>query len=201
VAIAEYRRLLSRNPGNIDLYLKLGETLRSKGELKNALAQFEKARQVFPKDVRPVVSVAATENLMGQKEAAQNSYRRALAMQPDNPFVMNNLAYVMVERSANLEEAKKLAQEAVKKQPQQASFLDTLGSIYQKTGQTDSALQIFNSLVKQYPDRPEFRYRQAVSLLKKGDRIQARAALTTALTQKPTGQLDTDIRQLLSQLN
>ena len=114
---------------------------------------------------------------------------------------MNNLAYVMVERSANLEEAKKLAQEAVKKQPQQASFLDTLGSIYQKTGQTDSALQIFNRLVKQYPDRPEFRYRQAVSLLKKGDRIQARAALTTALTQNPTGQLDTDIRQLLSQLN
>ena len=201
LAIEQYRQLAVRQPGKGEPYLQLGEALRAGGNYAEALVEFEKACQLSPKDVRPRVSVAAVEERMGRNDAARDSFRKALALQPDNPFIMNDLAYLVAETGGNLQEALELAQSALRKKPQQPNFQDTLGSIYQKTGQTDSALQVFNNLVRQYPDSPTFRYHLAFSLVQKGDRTKAREALTAALAQKPSGRLDSDIRQLLSKLN
>jgi tetratricopeptide (TPR) repeat protein len=201
LAIEQYRQVAVRQPGIGEPYLQLGEALRAGGDYEQALVEFQKAGQLSPKDVRPKVSVAALEVRMGRNDAARDSFREALAIQPDDPFIMNDLAYLVLETGGNPREALELVQSALKKKPQQPNFQDTLGSIYQKTGQTASALQVFNNLVRQYPDSPTFRYHLAVSLVQKGDRAKAREALNAALTQKPAGRLDSDIRQLLSKLN
>jgi predicted Zn-dependent protease len=114
---------------------------------------------------------------------------------------MNNLAYLIVETGGSLMEAQKLAQTAVQKEPRQYGFMDTLGWIYQKTGQTDSAIQIFGNLTRQEPKNPVYQYHLAVSLVQKGERAKAREALAAALALKPEGNLDSEIRQLLSKVN
>ena len=201
LAIKQYQQLVERNRGVTDWYLPLGEALRARGDYPSALAQFEAARRLAPKDVRFVVSVAAVEILMGKKAAARESLRQALILQPGDPFIMNNLAYMMVETGENAEEAQKLVQNALKKYPEEPNFLDTQASIYQKLGQNGNALRVFQYLVRQYPENPGFRYHLAGSLAKTGDHAEARKALNVALGQKPAPRLDSEIRQLLSTLN
>jgi tetratricopeptide (TPR) repeat protein len=201
IAIEQYKRLISENPRAGVLYFGLGEALRSRREYPEALAQFENATRSEPGNLRFEVAVAGTESLMGHKDDARNSFRKALAMQPDDPTVMNDLAYLIAETGGSLPEARKLAQAAVRKQPRQAGFMDTLGWIYQKAGQTDSALEVFDNLTRREPRNPLYQYHLAVSLAQKGDRARARETLTAALALKPDGNLDSDIRQLLTKVN
>jgi tetratricopeptide (TPR) repeat protein len=201
LALDQYKRLVSANPEDLDLLLEFGEVLRGVGNYPEALAQFERAGRVAPKDPRFLVSVATTEELMGRKEAAREHYRKAMALRPDDPNVMNNLAYLIVETGGNPQEAQRLAQEALKRQPQQPDFTDTLGWVYLKSGHSDSALQVFRNLVRKYADNPTFRYHLAASMEQKGDRAAAREALAGALALKPSGSLESDIRQLQSRLN
>jgi tetratricopeptide (TPR) repeat protein len=201
LAIEQFKQALSRNPQDVDIYLEFGEALRAMGNYQEALAQFDKAYQMAPKDPRFLVGLATTKELMGRKESARDNYRKALALQPDNPNVMNNLAYLIVETGGNPQEAQQLAQEAVKRQPQQPDFTDTLGWVYLKSGHSDSALQVFTNLVRRYADNPTFRYHLAASMAQKGDRAAAREALAAALALKPSGPLESDIRQLQSKLN
>jgi Flp pilus assembly protein TadD len=201
LAIAQYQRLVAEHPRAGQLYFGLGEAFRSKGQYPEALAQFQKAFRMEPGNAGFAVAVAESESLSGRKEAARNSFRKVLEMQPDNATAMNNLAYLIIETGGDLREAQKLAQTALQKQPRQPGFMDTLGRIYQKTGQTDSAIQIFGNLTRQEPKNPLYQYHLAMSLAEKGDRAKAREALTSALALKPEGTLGSDIRQLLSKLN
>jgi Tfp pilus assembly protein PilF len=128
------------------------------------------------------------------------SYRRALRMQPENPSLLNNLAFYLAENGGNLDEALALAQRAVQKLKDDPGVSDTLGWIYLKKSMPDAALQIFSALVKKNPESPIFRYHFGAALAAKGDKAAARAALDAALTKKPDKQDELKIRQLLASL-
>ena len=72
-------------------------------------------------------------------EASDSSYVAALKISPDNAIVLNNLAYSLAERNASLEQALKYAEKAVGIENDNPSFLDTLGWIYFKMGNTKQA--------------------------------------------------------------
>src|SRR6185295_5162491 len=101
------------------------------------------------------------------------------------PGIQNNVAFLLVETNGNLDEAANLAQQATRQAPGQPNFSDTLGWIYIKKDMAPSALQIFENLVKKYPDEPTYRYHLGVALLKTGNKEKARTALQGALTKNP----------------
>ncbi len=72
-------------------------------------------------------------------EASDSSYVAALEISPDNAIVLNNLAYSLAERNTSLEQALKYAEKAVSIEGDNPSFLDTLGWIYFKMGNTKQA--------------------------------------------------------------
>ena len=57
---------------------------------------------------------------------------------------MNNLAFLLAETGESLDEALKLARQAVGKEPNNPAFLDTLGFVYLKRDKNDDAIDIFN---------------------------------------------------------
>jgi predicted Zn-dependent protease len=201
LAIEQYKLLIAKSPKAAGLYFGLGESYRAGGDYSDALAQFGTAHRLMPGSAAFETAIAGAQNLLDRKQEALESFRRALALQPQDPAIMNNLAFLLVETNGSLPDALKLAQAAVAKQPRQPAFTDTLGWIYQKSGQTDSALQIFNNLTQQYPHNPLYRYHLAVSLTQKGDRAKAKETLTAALGEKPSDKVTADIRQLLAKLN
>jgi predicted Zn-dependent protease len=64
----------------------------------------------------------------------------------------------------------------------------------------DSALQIFNTLVRQHPEVPLHRYQLARALLKKGDKNRARIELSYALQKKPVATEEGKIKELLAHI-
>ncbi|WP_234568092.1 tetratricopeptide repeat protein [Rhodohalobacter sp. 614A] len=59
-----------------------------------------------------------------------DAYERALRLDSENYTAMNNYAYYLSVREENLEKALELATKAVGSDPQNPSFLDTLGWVY-----------------------------------------------------------------------
>src|SRR5579864_1032179 len=199
-AIGEYRVLLTMAPSNKALYFQLAEALRLKGDNNGYIATLEQAQKLFPRDLMPTLVLATALERVGRSDAAIQQYRHAMELQPDDPRVLNNLAFAMVETNGNLDEALRLAERAVQRVPDQPAFVDTLGWIYVKKKMTASAVQVLNGVVKKQPDNPVFCYHFGVALLQKGDLQRAKATLEDALTKKPSPEYTEKIRLVLAPL-
>ncbi|HEY0263316.1 MAG TPA: tetratricopeptide repeat protein [Granulicella sp.] len=68
-------------------------------------------------------------------DEAEAQFRKALAIDPNNPTVLNYMGYMFAERGVKLTEALQLIQKAVELDPQNYAYLDSLGWVYFKSGQ------------------------------------------------------------------
>lgn len=199
LAARELIRLAERDPNWDYLYLLLGQAHQLNGDLQRAILAFQRALQITPNSLEATLRLAYAYESAGQIPQAVAAYRKALEINPNTPIAMNNLAYLLSEHGGDLDEAQKLAQLALQRVPQQQYIADTLGWIFYKKNDLESALQIFQNLVKKYPEEPAFRYHLGAVLLKKGQKVQAKAELQAALENKPPADMEKKIRELLSQ--
>lgn len=70
-----------------------------------------------------------------------DAFQNALRLDRNNHNALNNYAYYLSLRNENLDEALEMSRRAVGMEPQNASYLDTLGWIYYKKGDFDNALE------------------------------------------------------------
>jgi tetratricopeptide (TPR) repeat protein len=68
-------------------------------------------------------------------DEAEAEFRKALAIDPQNPTVLNYLGYMLADRGVRLPEALAMIRKAVELDPQNYAFLDSLGWVYFKSGQ------------------------------------------------------------------
>lgn len=71
--------------------------------------------------------------------AAENILRELLKQSPGNPIALNNLGYFLIERDTKLPEALNLIEQAVKIDPTNSSYLDSLGWAFYKLEKIDLA--------------------------------------------------------------
>ena len=68
-------------------------------------------------------------------EEAEVQFRKVLAIDPNNGMTLNYLGYMQADRGVKLDEALAMIQQAVKQEPQNYAYLDSLGWAYFKLGQ------------------------------------------------------------------
>ena len=84
--------------------------------------------------------LGSTHERMGDISQAVKAFRKALEISPEYPDAMNYLGYMWAERGENLEEAKDLIARAIKIEPENAAFLDSMAWVLFKLGQPREAL-------------------------------------------------------------
>ncbi len=89
-----------------------------------------------------------------QYDAAEAMYRKALAIDPNNATVLNDLAYMQAERGVHLPDALAMAQKAVTLDPQNGAFLDSLGWIQYKLGQYGQAEESLHKAIDRTSSDP-----------------------------------------------
>jgi tetratricopeptide (TPR) repeat protein len=200
LAISEYQRLLASNPKSIDLRMQLGGVYRLKGDLNSAIAVLQPTREWMARDPEPLMLLGSMLQEAGRNSEAQADFRRALQFRPDNPFILNNLAFLLTETGSDLDEALRLSQRALQKSPGHPVLTDTLGWIYLKKGDKGSAIRTFSSLVRQQPENAMYRYHYAVALLESGDTVAAKSEVRSALTSRPVPGIENKIKALADRI-
>jgi tetratricopeptide (TPR) repeat protein len=76
----------------------------------------------------------AYHNLNEHKLSDEN-YDKALRIEPNNAFLLNNYSYYLAIRGEKLEKAKEMSKKSISIMPGQSSFLDTYGYILFKLGE------------------------------------------------------------------
>jgi tetratricopeptide (TPR) repeat protein len=123
-----------------------------------------------------------------------------LKIDPNNGFVLNNLAYLLAETGENLDEALKMAQDAQRLIKGNPAIDDTLGWVYLKKGLTGSAVQVFQNIVQKDPKNATYRYHLGAALLASGERDKAKEELHKALENRPSPVETETIDRLLAKI-
>jgi tetratricopeptide (TPR) repeat protein len=87
-----------------------------------------------------------------QFDKAETDLRKALELFPDQPQVLNQLGYTMVERGTDLSEGIKLISRAVELKSEDGHIVDSLGWALYKLGQFDDALRYIRRAADVEPD-------------------------------------------------
>ena len=199
-AVADYERLARDNPKSVQALISLGNAYGRQGRLQEGLRLCEEARGLAPQSLGAKLCIALTLHQLGRPEEAVAAYRHILAQSPTNPIVANNLAYLLAKSGQDLEEATEMAQALVERQPSYADAHDTLGWVYLQRGMADSALQVFQKLVRDNPKHPSYQHHLGAALAAKKEFAGARAALETALQCSPAPEEEAEIRRLIQTL-
>ncbi len=197
LAIEQYRQLVDQTPDSIEPQLQLADALRSRGDVLSAISTLKKASVLAPNDGRPSTMLTYLYQVANQKDQAKMEALRAFKLRPEDPAAMNNLAQAMAETGDNLAEALKLARKAADKAPNVPYFADTLAYVYLKKDQNDDAMAILDTLVRKYPNNPEFAYHAGMGLYQMGQAARAKSELSRALQLSPSKDTTTAINDLL----
>jgi len=200
LAMQQYQWLQANDPKSAEVYESLGQFYQLKGDFNSALASYQKARDLVPNDPKILAMIVFLQNAAGNEDEAIANVQKQLAMNPQDTIAMNNLAFMLADTSTDLDRALTLAQTAQRKAPNNPGIADTVGWVYVKKGLNDSAIQVFNGLVKRYPDEPAFRYHLGVAFLQKGQSAEAKAEFVISLSKNPSKDMAEKIRQILSKI-
>lgn len=151
----------SKNPKE---YFLLCQIYRNQRKIEEAIAVVENMK-LIPLDketTRDVHFLLANLYYEGQRlDRAEEELRMTLKLDPDFHEANNFLGYLFIEDNRNLDEAIRLVNKALKAQPQNGAYLDSLGWAYykkaQEVGKEDYLIMALQKLLEaiQFMEEPD----------------------------------------------
>ena len=139
MALAHYQKLVAEKPNDLELRLGFANALGLSGEKQKAAAEYRQVQAKSGQDARPWLHYAALMSQEGNANEARDGYREALNRDKNNPYALNNLAFLMAKKREDLQTALSYAQQAKRTMPESAAINDTLAYIYLLLGMSRNA--------------------------------------------------------------
>ena len=118
-------------------------------------------------------------------DRAEADLKRALELRPDQPSVLNYLAYSWVEQGRNLRQAETMLKKAVADRPDDGYIIDSLGWVYFRQGRFDEAVVELEKAVSLRPGDPTLNDHLGDAYWAVGRKREAEFQWRTALALKP----------------
>ncbi|APW38783.1 hypothetical protein RD110_17525 [Rhodoferax koreense] len=200
VAIDHYRRA-HQVQTNTETFLRLFGALAMQDGGRQALTLGEAWLKTHPQDQTVRRALADAYARGGNYAAARLNYEAFVKAVPNDSGALNNLANVLLR--LNDASALQVAESAMKKDPTNASAIDTLGWVLFKTGlpqNSDRALQLLRDARLRDPGNPEIRYHLAAVLAQSGRKTEAQDEVEAALKGGRPFESLTEAESLLKKL-
>jgi tetratricopeptide (TPR) repeat protein len=126
-------------PDDFRVNFFLGVAYGRLGQDSDAIRVLRRACAIDPENVDALSQLALVYDGMGRYAESDSLYDIAIRIAPDNDLLLNNYGYSLAERGTRLDEALEMATKAVQAQPENPSYLDTLGWIYFQLGRYSEA--------------------------------------------------------------
>ena len=134
------------------LALSQGDTAETDGFLRKYIS-VRKAAGASPAAINTSIASIYAESELPEK--AEEYYRQALYLEPENAGRQRNLAYFLIDRARNVNEGLELIEKALQTDPDNYSYLDCKGWGLHKQGKYSEALEL---LEKSWRTKPVYNY-------------------------------------------
>ena len=188
---AELRKAIELDNSYIAAYNALGTLFINTNQADRAIGEYQKIIQLRPDNPVAYTMIGMLEDARKTYAAAADNYRKALSQDPNSIIAANNLAWIYATTGkGSLDEAVKLAQGVVQRNPSIAGFLDTLGWVYYKKNlyaaaaeQLQKAVSLDEQAARAANVAPSgtYHYHLGMALKGKGDNQGAKRELEASL--------------------
>ena len=185
-------------------YVALAQLYADVDRGAQAVKVLQDAQTKFPSDTSIVFELGAVYDKQKKFAEAEATFKQLLAREPENSAALNYLGYMLAERGERLDESVRLVQKALQIEPDNGSYLDSLGWAYFKSDRLDLAEENLRRAADQLKTNSVIQDHHGDVLFKLGRFDEAIAAWTRALNgdgdSVNRGEIDKKIRSAKQKL-
>jgi len=183
------KALAEQHPDRPEPLVQIADNLRRRGRFAEAVAVYDRAvarigtptRANWPLFYERGVALERA----GEWPKAEADFEYALQLAPDQPNVLNYLGYAWVDQGRNVDRARQMIERAVEQRPNDGAFIDSLGWVLLRQGDTAGALKDLERAVELQPEDPVINAHYGDVLDAVGRRREAIFQWRRALNLKP----------------
>ena len=139
------------HPGTTSDALRAAVALEDAGKYADAATAYRTILAQHPESLLAWTNLGNAENQLGNRAAAEEAFRKALAIDATSRDALNNLAWLLYE-SKRYDEAESLARKAVAQHgPDSYLVLDTLARVLAAKGSCNEAITTFRAAIDAVP--------------------------------------------------
>ena len=188
-AKAILERIAAKDPKDVRPLEALGNILRARKEYAEAIKYFTRALAALGKhDPRYwgyYYARGTSYERLKNWPAAEADLKKALALAPDQPLVLNYLGYSWIDQGKNLKEGMRLIEKAVQLKPDDGYIVDSLGWAHYKQNNFKEAVRFLERAVEIKPEDPTLNDHLGDAFWKVGREREARFQWSQALSLNP----------------
>ena len=181
---ALFRHALEVTENNYLAHLNLGSALDEKGQIDEAIREFQEAIRLKPDYALAHNNLGIALDRKGQIDEAISQFQEAIRLKPDYAEAHNNLGMALVKKG-QIDEAIREFQEAIRLKPDYAEAHNNLGMALVRKGQIDEAIREFQEAIRLKPDYAEAHNNLGIALDKEGQIDEAIREFQEAIRLKP----------------
>ncbi len=188
-AVAELEALAESRPDRFEPLFRLGNMLRAKERFADAAAAYDRAIERVAEPRREHWTMFYFRGIARERTEswarAEADFLQALDLEPEQPFVMNYLAYSWIEKKLHLDRAKGMLVRAVELRPDDGYIVDSLGWVYFRLGEYRKGVTFLERAVELRPQDPVINDHLGDAYWRVGRRQEARFQWRRALSLGP----------------
>jgi Flp pilus assembly protein TadD len=202
-AEAMLQKLMDQDKTDISAAQQLGQLLRSNKKFAEAAKVYgvaiDRLGTLEPEDWQLFYYRGISHERAKQWPEAEKDFQKALELSPDEPYVLNYLAYTWVERRENLDQALPMLEKAVSQRPEEGFIIDSLGWAHFMLGRYPEAVEELEKAVSLAPTDPVLNDHLGDAYWKVGRHQEARFQWSRALSFEPEPDQAPKLQQKLEQ--
>jgi tetratricopeptide (TPR) repeat protein len=191
-AVALLQTLIKERPEQIEARLQLGNVQRGHERYAEAAAAYSDVLQVVGEAQPEHWSIFYFRGICYERgkqwPKAEADLRKALELSPDQPLVLNYLAYSWIEMGQHFDEALDMLRRAVAARPSDGYIIDSLGWAFYRLGRYDEAVTNLEHAVEFKPVDPTINDHLGDAYWRAGRHVEARYQWRRALQFKPAAE-------------
>lgn len=195
-AVATYEQLATAQPGDYQPLFLEGNILRAEQRFAEAAHAYDRALERVGTPQRwhwPLFYYRGIAfERQGKWEQAEKDFLKALELEPEQPQVMNYLAYSWTEQKVNLDRARDMLTRAVELRPQDGYIVNSLGWLLYRLKDYQGAVGYLERAVELEPAEAVINDHLGDAYWQVGRKREARVQWNRALSFAPADDLDED---------
>ena len=168
----------------VQLYLIETESLSTSDHVETAWLRINQALKQYNNEPSLLYTRAMIADKRNDLAQLEDDLRLILDNDPDNAMALNALGYTLADRTDRLEEARQFIEQAHDLEPDDAAITDSLGWVYYRLGNLETAERLLREAFNAYPDAEVAAHLGEV-LWQQGKHNEARRIWNQALKAQP----------------